>query len=205
MYGLLSENVRSTAITDAVRHSVIYYETLLRLYYMRHSFRGADMLLTHFFAIFALSTLEKHTGSKAILAGQSMPNDIQSGETDGTDDETDAARSSIVLVELALCHQGTNYYLPQTLFHVILNRLRARDANLVRRYADVAIEGDEARQLRAAHMRSHYPVSVTNITNPKTMNKLDSMMSEYADLSLETASESEPPGSSPRSPGKEVN
>jgi hypothetical protein len=167
---------------------------------MRHSFRGADMLMTHFFAIFALSTLEKFTGSNAILAGQSMPNDIQSRETDGTDEGTDAARSSIVLVELGLCHQGTNYYLPQTLFHVILNRLQAHDAGLVRRYADVAIENNEARQLRAAHMRSHYPVSVTNIADQNRTSKLDSMVNDYADLSLETASESEPPGSSPLSP-----
>lgn len=118
---------------------------------------------------------------------QSNTKTIEGDSTETSEESIYATRSSVVLAGKGLCDQGRNYYLPQTLFRLILSQLQSDDAKLVCRYAEVAEEDDAARRLRATLTKSQYPVNTTDFASKKS--RVGMLVSEYAKISLESDSE----------------
>ncbi|KAF4420540.1 nitrate assimilation regulatory nirA [Fusarium acutatum] len=165
----LSGEALSGSTSEALLlESEAYYETLLRLYYLRHSFEGADMMLAHLLTIFAMLTTKKLEASISVNTRQSNTETVEGDTTETSEESIHATRSSLVLAGKGLCDQGQNYYLPQTLFRLILSQLQSDDAKLVCRYAEVAEEDDAARRLRATLTKSLYPVNTTDLASKKS-------------------------------------
>lgn len=144
-------------------------------------------MLAHLLTIFAMLTTKKLEASISVNTRQSNTKTIEGDTTETSEESIYATRSSVVLAGKGLCDQGRNYYLPQTLFRLILSQLQSDDAKLVCRYAEVAEEDDAARRLRATLTKSQYPVNTTDFASKKS--RVGMLVSEYAKISLESDSE----------------
>ncbi|KJZ71867.1 hypothetical protein HIM_08712 [Hirsutella minnesotensis 3608] len=173
---------REVHLRNVMARSEAYFETLLRIYYMRHSYEMADLLVTQFLTILALNTATK-------LKSMDQPRDkcledAPNVRTNPCTPDTSALKSSLILAEKGLYDQGKSYYFPQTMFHVVLSRLSSDDAAMVRRYADVKEENEEARRMRALHMHSQYPVDTMNIIGRLDGDDLSGLVKQYAELAM---------------------
>lgn len=94
--------------------ATVALETLIRLYYIRHSFERMDTFLAQPLAELSAIRREDIGGEKGLL-------------------DTESVRSTLVLCAQGFRDQGFNHYLGQTLFHLTRSRMRPEDAALVDR------------------------------------------------------------------------
>lgn len=166
-----------------------YFETLLRIYYLRHSFEMADMMMTQFLTVFAMTTahlLETIGDSNTSTHPESAFDNGISNRPLARD--ANIVRFALVLAEKGLQDQGRNYYFPQTAVHVVLKRIGPEDVNLVRRYVDMQEEDDRSRQNRALHMNSQYPVD-NMFKDRGTKDYMDELMKQYAGITVASRSD----------------
>ena len=169
----------------ALAHSKMCFETLARLYYLRHGFERTDALIGHLLT--ALSFM--FMGKLKILASSSTSASLM---------EVNDARATLILAAKGLHDQGQNYYVCRTIYDAIESQVSSEDAELMWKFVHVRKEDRRARQLRARYLQSQYPVHFGKITETPKKN-LSDLFKECADMAPESASqaESSDAGSSP--------
>lgn len=168
------------SFSSMVSQCELLYETLVRLYFSRHSFEMANMMLVYFLTNFALSAINK-LGKISHTPNRDMPRISVTAEPETP---IDALRSIIVLAERVLSNQGHCYYFAQSAFHIILSQLQRDDATFVRRFADVPEENENARQLLSQHMQSQYPMHSVHAVDQR-QEHMDALVRQYAGQTLE--------------------
>lgn len=153
----------------ALAHSKVCFETLIRLYYLRHGFDGADVFFTHHLALLAWR-------SQTCL--KYLP-------TTSPSSHFEDIRSTLILAVKGLHAQGKNYYFSQTVFWAVHRGMSAADAELMYRYAEIRKEDVIIGQLRAKHVQTEYPCIVLDKSGHPEKQRLGDMIQEYANLSLE--------------------
>lgn len=149
-------------------HSKMCIETLMRLYYLRHGFETADVLLTHYLS--ALST-------RCVNALKTLTLSSTTSSLTAADD----ARATLILSAKGLRDQGRSYPLSETLYHVVEKRMSSEDVELMEKFVQVRKEDSEARKLRANHLQSQLPMNVVNITEDVEINRFSNLIKQYAD------------------------
>ncbi|KAI1532215.1 C6 transcription factor [Pyrenophora tritici-repentis] len=154
-------------IASEARTSV---ETVLRLYYMRHSFEVHNT-----FSVW----IQVFVGNLAVEA-------LKYARIDGSGDSTmiDVHRSTLVLCALGLHSQGLSYQLGKLSFRALQVCMAPEDLQLVRTYCT---PGEEAEQsLLLQHTQSLWPLPITNINDNPDTALLNGFLREYQDLDLDT-------------------
>src|SRR6266480_2752329 len=155
---------------EVVLDARIRLETLLRLYYLRHSFEALDAHLIHFFALLGFMSL----------------NDIK---TDVDSPIINDQRSLLILCLKGLRDQGQCFYFGQSLFCLMRDGMRPEDDDLLKRYVDVAeIEKNQLRGFQ--QVRSQYAINVVGIDDNPENQRVSDLVKEYLDLTLDSVSES---------------
>ena len=158
---------------NIVTLSMIQLESLLRIYYLRHSFESYDSLLVVFLAHLSQETLARLTR-------------LDRPSTDSSNDDVEALRSTLVLCLKGLHDQGKNFHVSGLVFHILKDRLSAEDQSLVDQYvmpkdgeADCVV-GD-----RSQRVVSDYVVPTVHLHEDPWAARLSNIVQRSENMSLE--------------------
>ncbi|KEY72460.1 hypothetical protein S7711_05135 [Stachybotrys chartarum IBT 7711] len=156
------------------------FETIIRLYYLRHGFETPDVLLTLFLSSLAFISIDRLKPYSA-MARDARPQSSLDALSNPIKEEV---WSTLILAQKGLAEQGQSYYLPQTVSHLVLCNLDEDLASLLRQYADGAVEDADARHVRAQHIEAQFPVYLRNLTESPDQQRMNVLVQEYAGMSL---------------------
>lgn len=129
-----------------VGHSKAYFETLMRVYYLRHGFESLDVTLIQFLHLLGFSALRDLS-----LAEQGTA-------------ASEAIRSTLILCAKGLWEQGQNYYLSEAIFRMFRQSMNLEEALLLREIIEI-----EDYDGRLDHMiqetRSRWPIGTFSLTD----------------------------------------
>jgi len=161
----------------ALAHSKMCFETLMRLYYLRHGSEAANIVFVHYLHILSimsittLKILSFHSTSLAAI---------------------DDVRATLILAIKCLNDQRQNYYMSEKIYNIIENQLSSKDTELVRKFVHVRKEDSEVRRLHAKHSQSKIPVDNAKITKHPENKLLSNLIQQLVDMSQEPTSPAEP-------------
>lgn len=158
-------------------HIKMCFETLIRLYYLRHGSEAPNIAFAHYLQILSfmsISTLKTQTFPSTSLAA------------------IDDVRATLILTAKGLSDQGRNYYLSETIFYIIEDQMSSEDTELLRKFVHVRKEDNEARWQRAKHSQSQIPLDVVKITEHPEDKLLGDLALRLVDKSSESTSPAKP-------------
>ncbi|KAJ9424196.1 hypothetical protein QL093DRAFT_2036068 [Fusarium oxysporum] len=158
-----------------------YFETILRIHYLRHSFEYGNMMLTRFLSMLAFLSLNKIES----LATSTKPEHTITGSgLDVGDTDPKEARATLLIAQKGLSDQGRGYYLPKTLLREILTNMTASDATILQSFITIPPEGPEKTQERKMYMESHCPPDILRIANDPSKQPDGNWIRKFAILTL---------------------
>ncbi|TVY72315.1 Nitrogen assimilation transcription factor nit-4 [Fusarium oxysporum f. sp. cubense] len=158
-----------------------YFETILRIHYLRHSFEYGNMMLTRFLSMLAFLSLNKIES----LATSTKPEHTITGSgLDVGDTDPKEARATLLIAQKGLSDQGRGYYLPKTLLRDILTNMTASDATILQSFITIPSEGPEKTQERKMYMESHCPPDILRIANDPSKQPDGNWIRKFAMLTL---------------------
>ncbi|KAF5570420.1 nitrate assimilation regulatory nirA [Fusarium phyllophilum] len=158
-----------------------YFETILRIHYLRHSFEYGNMMLTRFLAMLAFLSLNKIES----LTTSKEPEHITTGSgLDVGDTDPKEARATLLIAQKGLSDQGRGYYLPKTLLRDVLSNMTASDATILQSFITIPPEEPEKMQERKMYMESHCPPDILRIANDPNKQPEGNWIRRFAMLTL---------------------
>ncbi|RKK78612.1 hypothetical protein BFJ69_g5365 [Fusarium oxysporum] len=158
-----------------------YFETILRIHYLRHSFEYGNMMLTRFLSMLAFLSLNK---IESLTASTKPEHTITGSGLDVGDTDPREARATLLIAQKGLSDQGRGYYLPKTLLWDILTNMTASDATILQSFITIPPEGPEKTQERKMHMESHCPPDILRIANDPSKQPDGNWIRKFAMLTL---------------------
>ncbi|KAI1213704.1 uncharacterized protein F4807DRAFT_449741 [Annulohypoxylon truncatum] len=122
-----------------VSQSRICFETLMRIYYLRHGFECLDTTLVQFLHLLGFSTLDEIS------------------VTENGSAANEAIRSTLMLCAKGLWEQGQNYYLSEAVFRMLRQSMSVEDVTILGDIVEVE-DGDGPLNLMAQELRSRWPI-----------------------------------------------
>jgi hypothetical protein len=154
------ENSPHQIATDASNH----FETLMRLYYLRHGFYSTDICLTAPLSLLGFMALEKIAAS--------------------TESDLDANRSTLVLAVKGLRDQGETNYMARMTLRLLKDQMQPREIELLNHVAELMGALDEADYIKMDDVHSRWPVGRVLITDDPEAQRLDNLIKDYKELNL---------------------
>ncbi|KAI1382785.1 uncharacterized protein F4822DRAFT_96676 [Hypoxylon trugodes] len=151
-----------------VSHSKACFETLMRVYYLRHGFESLDVTLVQFLHLLGFSALR----------------DMASVENGSATHE--ALRSTMILCAKGLWEQGQNYYVAEAIFRLLRQSMSAEDIYLLREIAEVE-DGDGRLDHMAQEIRSRWPIGVFSMINDNGDHTLEHFVHWWEQYSQDKA------------------
>ncbi|KAI3571860.1 hypothetical protein IWW34DRAFT_824616 [Fusarium oxysporum f. sp. albedinis] len=156
-----------------------YFETILRIHHLRHSFEYGNMMLVQFLAMLALLALTK---LDFLMARDSSAPEVSSMDVGGTDAR--AAMATLFIAQKGLSDQGRGYYLPKRVLEEVLSRMTPRDSSVLQSFITIQQEGPEATEERKLRMESHCPPGIIHIANDPDRQPHDNWIRRLAKLTV---------------------
>ncbi|KAF5665624.1 nitrate assimilation regulatory nirA [Fusarium denticulatum] len=158
-----------------------YFETILRIHYLRHSFEYGNMMLTRFLAMLAFLSLNKIES----LATSTEPGHIMTGSgLDIGDADPKEARATLLIAQKGLSDQGRGYYLPKRLLRDVLANMTESDATILQSFITIPPEGPQELQERKMYMESHCPPDILHTANDPSKQADGNWIRKFAMLTL---------------------
>jgi hypothetical protein len=154
----------------AIAYALRCLETVLRLYYLRHSFEHTDTFLTYFLSILANMTIES-MNSDAV-----SPDDVETLKI---------LRATLILAVKGLYDQGQHVYVSSVICRLMRDRMTDEDMNALRRHTT----WEDHQPLVPQYVRSAFPVTIVKLDEDWKMETVENLAKKYDQLALE-ASES---------------
>ncbi|KAI1097578.1 hypothetical protein F4804DRAFT_347071 [Jackrogersella minutella] len=129
-----------------VSQSKICFETLMRVYYLRHGFGSLDIALVQFLHLLGFSALKETSVA-------------QIGST-----AHEAIRSTLVLCAKGLWDQGQNCFVSEAVFRMFRQSMSADDVTLLREFAEIE-DGDGRLDHMAQELRSRWPIGIFSLAD----------------------------------------
>ena len=147
-----------------------FLETLVRLYYLRHSFESYSPMMSHFLSLQSFMSIDQ----------------LKSANTDET--TTKAIHSTIILATKGMRDQARSSHLAQTLSQLIYRKLDPLIASTIKEslLPDEA-ETDNAQML--LHVKSTFPVNIIGISDDPEKQRLDELIKEIIGVDVDSDSE----------------
>ena len=127
-------------------YPIICLETLIRVYYLRHSFEFADGFLTYFLSLLANVTSES----------------IKSSHECGLEQPEATLRSTLILCLLGLHDQAQHAFIADVVGRILLSRLDNDELDTYRTIISPAEENLE-RPIEAEDTRSDFSLSISGL------------------------------------------
>lgn len=137
------------AAGETLAHASIQFETVMRLYYLRHSFEYCDTYLTHSLNMLCNMVMESRA----------------SGCSSQHADASEHLRSTLVLSLKGLADQGRHIYITAVIFKLLCDRQTPDDLNLLGTY--VGLDNLENRSTFEERVHSAYPLETSTANNPE--------------------------------------
>jgi hypothetical protein len=160
--------------TEASEH----FETLIRLYFLRHGFENIDLFLCHPLSIFGFIMLERIKADP---------------------DSTDLAfiRSTLVLAAKGLHDQGQSYYLARMTLHLLKEAMRPEELEMLHQIAEFRDVVDDVARLKMHEVQSRWPPTLLRITDDPEAQRLNDLAKQYMNMSIESSDDDRGPGDLP--------
>ncbi|KAK2135748.1 hypothetical protein NOF04DRAFT_1365920 [Fusarium oxysporum II5] len=158
-----------------------YFETILRIHYLRHSFEYGNMMLTRFLSMLAFLSLKK---IESLTTFTKPEHTITGSGLDVGDTDPKEARATLLIAQKGLSDQGRGYYLPKTLLRDILTNMTASDATILQSFITILPEGPEKTQERKMYMESHCPPDILRMANDPSKQPDGNWIRKFAMLTL---------------------
>lgn len=191
-----------------------HYETVLRLYYLRHGFEGSDPFLTVGLLTISFLTIEEikaaRSKSSTSTSNSSSNSSSSSSSSPQPEADLDSLRSTLVLCAKGLYDQGKSFFLAQTLFKLVRDGMEDQDKELLREYVALQEEDPREEEMRAQLMKELLPLTsstdsdhgadslrvveeLPHESNPEEANKkgenywkkMDGMLRKYGSLKFD--------------------
>jgi hypothetical protein len=156
-----------------------YFETILRIHYLRHSFEYGNMMLTRFLAKLALLAL-----TKLDFLTTPDPSGPEVSTMDVADTDPRAAMATLLIAQKGLSDQGRGYYLPKRVLQDVLGRMTPSDLNVLQSFITIQEEGPEVIEERKIRMASHCPPDIIYITNDLNRQQHNNWIHRFAKLTV---------------------
>ena len=138
-------------------------ETLVRIYYLRHSFESYDPALSQFLSLLAFSVLE----------------DVPHIERNSR--EYEVMRSTLVLCAKGLWDQGRCSYVSEAILHLLMETADDEDSRLIRKFTEIDKVSDMSTYV--AHMgreiRSKWPIGAFTYPREGEYHTLDRFLQRW--------------------------
>ncbi|KAH8891703.1 hypothetical protein GQ53DRAFT_720376 [Thozetella sp. PMI_491] len=142
---------------DAMAHSMNCCETLVRLYYHRHSFEYYDSFLIYFLTMLGTAAIERAAEARDMST-------------------VEALRSTIALCIKGIYNQGENFYLATIVGRVLKNKIRADDLELLLRHGDLPEVDSDGEDIEADSVRAEWPIPIITINEDRRMSMIDNLV-----------------------------
>lgn len=182
---------------EIILQARIRLETLIRMYYLRHSFDTCDTLIVYFLVLLGNMTVEAlSTTAPAALPptdpDQSPPSSSTASQPSSSTSSSPPAetdlRSTLVLCAAGLRAQGQNYQLANLAHRAWRNSLAFRPAEkaLLELYAAARGGADDAEdRLMLEYAQAQWPLPIIRIDeDPRTVT-LEVLVKEYEGLGVD--------------------
>lgn len=139
------------AAAETLPQAVVQFETVIRLYYLRHSFEYYDGYLAHFLSILVDIVMESRV--------------------DNTSDP-EHARSTLVLCLKGLADQGRHVYIAGVIWKLLCDRQTPEHLNILGSY--VALDMLDDRSTLGQRVYSAYPLAM-GVTEDLDASRLENL------------------------------
>ncbi|KAJ3455123.1 hypothetical protein MRS44_013723 [Fusarium solani] len=170
-YNALPEPIKSHKAVLPCQLIMQCLETVLRLYYLRHSFEHSDTYLTYFLSILAYTTIENMNSDSV------SPSDVETLKI---------LRATLILAVKGLYDQGQHVYVSSAMCRLMRDRMTKEDMNGLRRHTT----WKDDQPLVPYYVRSMFPVTIMMLDEDWQMETVKNLAKKYDRLALE-ANESE--------------
>ncbi|KAI8714859.1 Zn(2)-C6 fungal-type domain-containing protein [Fusarium sp. LHS14.1] len=161
-------NIPSPSPEEIVIWSRACMESVVRLYYTRHSFEHLNTIMVTYLLFVGFNALK--------MLGTANPQDH------------DAVLSTAVLCAKGLRDQSRFYYIAEAIFMVLRDSMDPSAAHLLKDFAHIEDEEDR-KQLVARQVRSAYPVNIVSIADDPEKQRLSRLVEAYTGLGLDSGAE----------------
>lgn len=162
-------NIPSPSPEEIVISSRACMESVVRLYYTRHSFEHLDTIMVTYLLFVGFNALK--------MLGTANPQDH------------DAVLSTAVLCAKGLRDQSRFYCIAEAIFMVLRDSIDPSAAHLLKDFAHIEDE-EERKQLVARQLQSAYPVNIVSIADDPEKQRLSRLVEAYTGLGLDSGAES---------------
>ncbi|KAF4967251.1 hypothetical protein FSARC_5163 [Fusarium sarcochroum] len=152
---------------NVVIDAKVAFETIQRLYYLRHGFDTYDPLLLQFQLLLGFMSL------KTLSSDEKMSSQI-----------TESVRSTLALALKGVRGHANNTYLGVTTFRLLRDKIKEYDTQLLQGLADVAQEEETVKSLIASHVKSQYPINVMSMEEDPEEKRIGAMVAAYKEMDL---------------------
>lgn len=157
-------------------HGMAHLETLVRLYYLRHSFEFCDTYVTFFLSIIANAFLE-------------LLKDTPLGDGD-----RESLQSTMILCVKGLYDQGQHVHICAVIYRLLRDRFTPQELETLQKYMPWD-PVEQEKPLVAEHVQSQWPLALIKVDEDPTALRLENLIKRYSQISLESTSESSSGGS----------
>ena len=144
---------------EIITGASIRFETLLRIYYLRHSFDTTDLSFTGPLNFLGFMSVNKITA------------DVEHHDLDAT-------RSTLILALKGLCDQGNASYLPRITLRFLKDSMRPEEAELADQVAGLQDE-DEDELSKMRDVRGRWAPSVISVMDDPENGRLINVAKRY--------------------------
>jgi hypothetical protein len=156
-----------------------YFETILRIHYLRHSFEYGNMMLTRFLAMLAFLALNNINSLNTENTSNTKLTNFGTGHSDLKE-----AKATLLMAQKGLSDQGRGYYLPRTLLRDITSHMSHHDANVLQSFITIPPEGPEKVRQRKLYMESHCPPDILRLANDASQQPDGNWIRRFTILTL---------------------
>ena len=145
------------SIDDIMAHLMKCFETLVRLYYLRHSFDYYDSFLIYFLTLLGTAVVERAAAAK--------------------DQATmSALRSTIGLCVKGVYNQSENFYLATVVAKVLKNKVTEEDLYLLTRNGGLPEVNDDTEDIPAGNITAEWPIPIIGINEDRRRSMIDTLV-----------------------------
>ncbi|KAF5625839.1 n-terminal fungal transcription regulatory domain protein [Fusarium tjaetaba] len=162
------ESTENDTANYVVADAKMRFETVSRLYYLRHGFETYDPLLIQFHILLGFMTLNTLSSGK-----KKAPEAVK------------ALQSTLVLALKGLRDQANSCYLAVTTFSLLKGTLKQGDPRLLQSVADVEQDKESVKTLIASHVKSQYPINVVSMSEDPEQRRVGALIAAYKELELD--------------------
>ncbi|UPL02438.1 hypothetical protein LCI18_013372 [Fusarium solani-melongenae] len=157
-----------------------FFETILRIYYLRHGFEHGNLMLIQYLAKLAFMALGK---LKELSTSNSSSSPMDVGDSD-----PEAAKSTLLIAQKGLSDQGKSYYFPQTMSNIVLGHVSTEDPYLLQGDTSVEQETRGEAKKREEQLEGQCPLDVRDISKNPDQHQSENWIRQYAKLTLDETS-----------------